>query len=189
MYHIIFTVNIKLSVQTLELQIINCYTIFVCTIVFFVKDPTFQSYVSLSIYVWSWKTLTLLPKLPLSENATKKPHLYMTWAVCMFCHCYYLIINLCLHISDGLCLSRILQFFFQHPMLWFCLVCINARTSPGVNATTHRCLNPSLHFCLVQIPTLAVLATWEHMCTTGSKHARLSQILKTPKRSALNAPH
>ncbi len=77
-----------------------------------------------------------------------------------------------------------LAVFFQHPTLWFCLVCINARTSPGVNATTHRCLNPSFQCCHVQIPTLAVFATWEHMRTTGSMR------YYTPERySRLSASH
>ncbi len=39
----------------------------------------------------------------------------------------------------------------------------------------------------VQIPTLAVLATWEHVHATISKCARLSQVLKMPKSSALNS--
>ncbi len=37
----------------------------------------------------------------------------------------------------------------------------------------------SLGTGLVQIPTLAVLATWEHMRMAGSKCARLSQVLKS----------
>ncbi len=41
--------------------------------------------------------------------------------------------------------------------------------------------------CLVQIPTLVVLATSEHVRATGIKCARLSQVLKMPKHSALNA--
>ncbi len=41
--------------------------------------------------------------------------------------------------------------------------------------------------CLVQIPTLVVLATWERVRATGSTCARLSQVLKVAKRSVLNA--
>ncbi len=49
-----------------------------------------------------------------------------------------------------------------------------------LNATAHF-----THMCLVQIHTLVVLATWEHVCMTEGTCARLSQVLKTPKRSAL----
>ncbi len=40
---------------------------------------------------------------------------------------------------------------------------------------------------LSKYPHFAVLATWERVRATGSKYGRLSQVLKTAKRSALNA--
>lgn len=136
-YHIIFTGNIKLSIQTLEPQLINCYTIFACTIVF-CKRPNLKILCIIvnlcvilkdflrvtiewkrykkatSVYDLGW--LHVLPLL-LFNNRSVFTHFRWTYFVCRT--------------------SLLLFFFFPAAyamsvcFIPFCLVCISARTSPG----------------------------------------------------------